>query len=104
MKKRTKKKSINSVSVGISISLFIGVFAFFFSIFQVLDSNDIKYNAMAKLSQIEDLKIENEKLEIKVTKLKTSQNLKDSATNLNMVGVSDVRYVSLGGDSVVINR
>ncbi len=103
MKKR-KTKSNNGITLGIYVFFFLGIFSFFFSIFQVLDSNDIKYDMMSKINKIENLKIENEKLEMKIAKLKTSQNLKQLAVNLNMVNVSDVSYVSLGGDSVVINR
>lgn len=103
MKINKKIKTKDRVSLVIFTVSLLFVSMFFFTIFQIIDTNDMKYEKISKVNLIKDIKIENEKLEIQLGKLKNSQNLKESALSLNMVGVSGVSYVSVSGDNVAFN-
>jgi cell division protein FtsB len=105
MKKQKRVKSKSKITMAIYTSLTLCIFSFVFSIFGVINTNDLRFEKISKLSKIEDLSDQNEKLEIGVTKLKTAQNLKESALNLGMVEVSGISYVTISGNSnVAINN
>jgi|GEM_PF-2691493 len=105
MRKQTKTRSKSKITIAIYACLALCVFSFAFSIFGVINTNDIRFEKIAKISKISELRDQNEKLEINVTKLKTAQNLKESALRLKMVEVSGVEYVSVGDSSnVAINN
>ena len=104
MKKTRKVKASNKLSALISLSACLSISFLFLAIFQVLDTNDLRYKKTANVNLIKDLKIENEKLEIQLAKLRNAQNLKESAMALDMVSVSYVSYVNVAGSSVAINK
>ena len=101
MRKQTNTRSKSKVTVAIYACLSLCAFAFVFSVFSVINTNDLRFEKISKISYINDLKDQNEKLEVSVTKLKTAQNLKELAIGMNMVENSGVEYVSVGGSSNV---
>jgi len=105
MKKQKRLKSKNKVTTAIYYALFLCIFSFVFSIFGVINANDLRFEKISKLSKIEELKDQNEKLEIGVTRLKTAQNLKEAALKLGMVEVSAISYVAIdANNNVAINN
>ncbi len=103
MKINRKIKTKDRVGLAVFALSFFSIFLFFFAIFQVIDTNDMRYEKISKINFIKNIKIENEKLEIQLAKLKNSQNLKESAANLNMVSVLGVSYVGVSGGDVAFN-
>ncbi|MEK7453121.1 MAG: hypothetical protein AAB614_02700 [Patescibacteria group bacterium] len=101
---KIKIRKKNKISKAIFTFVIFSVGIFFFTIFQILDMNDMRYEKTEKLKLIDAIEVENGKLDIQLTKLKNSQNLKESALGLDMVDVAMVSYVNVGGDNVVFNR
>ncbi len=105
MRKQKTVKSKNKITMAIYASLTLCIFSFVFSIFGVINTNDLRFEKISKLSKIENLRDQNEKMEIRVTKLKTAQNLEESALSLGMVEASGVSYVAaVGNSNVAINN
>ena|SRR3989344_6973112 len=99
------KKSKKKVQSAIKLSIFIcAVFAAFL-IFQVASVANITHKKIDKNRELSEFQEKNKESDIQIARLKASQNIKQSAQNMEMVNVSDVKYVNVeNNNNVAVNR
>lgn len=99
------KKSKKKVQSAIKLSIFVCAIFAAFLIFQVASVANVTHKKIDKNRELSEFQEKNKESDIQIARLKASQNIKQSAQNLEMINVSDVKYVNIENNSnVAVNR